>query len=158
MFVANSRSTKFIMRDAARASGFALNTLRSLYTRGHFQIVGGADKKGRGLAADLSLEDVMCIAVAKAAMDAGVHPRTAFEAGKTFAYSSANASRLPSHLFEDGETILVWRAANGTTEVVNAIGSIALTDLFYGAGPRAVVVVPLDDLVHGVLRTLEIED
>jgi hypothetical protein len=162
--VANSRSTKFSMRDAARASGFALNTLRSLYGRGHFQILGGEDKKGRGLAADLSVEDIMCIAVAKVAIDAGVHPRTAFKAGRQFAYSSGGACdphtgfRLPSHLFDSGETVLIWQPASDTTKIVSAADSIALTVLFEGTGPQAAVALLLDEVFYGVLHALDVKD
>lgn len=158
-------TAKYTIREAAEASGFALNTLRSLYGRGHFRIVGGDDKKGRGLAAELTLPDVMCIAVAKVAIDAGVHPRAAFEAGMKFAYSSGGAVgpntglRLPSQLFGTGFTVLVCHPATGTSKIVNTVDGLSFTDLFHDAGflgRHASVVILLNDVERAVFHAIGI--
>lgn len=158
-------TAKYTIRDAAEASGLPLNTLRSLYGRGHFRIVGGDDKKGRGLAAELTLPDVMCIAVAKVAIDAGVHPRVAFEAGMKFAYSSGGAVgpntgfRLPSQLFSTGFTVLVCHPATGTAKIVNTTDGLSFIDLFHDDGFRgrhAAVVILLNDVERSVFYALNV--
>lgn len=158
---------KYTISEAAKASGFPINTLRSLYQRGHFKIVGGEDKKGRGLAAELTLEDVLCLSVAKVAVDAGVHPRVAFEAGKTFAYMSGGAAgqntgeRLPSHVFAGGFTVLVCHPATGTTKILNTNDGLSFTDLFHDAGflgRHASVVILLNDVERSVFNALGLNE
>jgi len=164
--VVDYETPKYSIRDGAHGSGFALNTLRSLYGRGHFRIVGGEAKKGRGLAAELTLADIMCIAVAKVAIDAGVHPRVSFEAGMKFAYSSGGAAgpntgaRLPSQLFSSGSTVLVCHPATGASKIINAVDGLSFADLFQEAGAlcsHAAVAILLDDVQSAVFRALALE-
>lgn len=126
---------KYNMRDAAVASGFSLNTLRSLYGREHFRIIGGEAKKGRGVSADLTLEDIMCIAVAKVAVDAGVHPKIAFNAGMEFAYTS-DRNRNPACMFPTGFTVLILHPAVGASAVVNMTDTLSFADLFGVSDPN----------------------
>lgn len=147
---------KYTLREAADATGFALNTLRSFYAREHFRIVGGEDKKGRGLAALLTLEDVLCIGAAKALVDAGVHPRTAFNAGVAFAYV-ADGNRHPAGTFGSGFTVLICHPSTGHTKIVNMKDSLGFADLFTdmrAGGRHAAIVVLLDDVEKCVLGKL----
>jgi hypothetical protein len=147
---------KYTFRDGAVASGFTLNTLRSLYGRGHFQIVGGEAKKGRGMSAELTFEDIMCIAVAKVPIDAGVHPRIAFEAAKSYAYY-ADPGRTPCQLFPEGFTALVMHPAVGASAIVNFRDAIGFAELFSarsGTGRPAAVVALINDVERHVYSRL----
>jgi hypothetical protein len=152
---------KYSIREAADACGFPINTLRSLYRRGHFRIVGGEDKRGKGLAAELTLLDVICIAVAKSLYDAQVHPKLAFRAGMEFAYTSSGKdgeildTRAPGRCYDDAFTLLICDPANELINIIKCQNALPLTDLFQN-WRAAQTVVALNFVEKQVLQTLKV--
>ncbi|WP_103729934.1 hypothetical protein [Novosphingobium sp. HII-3] len=133
MFHYDYETPKYPIREAAAAAGFQLNTLRSLYQRGHFRVVGGVEAQARGLGHTLNLRDIMHVAVAKRLMDVGVHAKDAFEAATRFAHTGTGGSgwagepmkgpfRVPAGMFSDGKaelfTVLIYFASSGQNRVV----------------------------------------
>lgn len=149
----------FPIREAAAAAGFEVNTLRSLYGRGHFRIIGGEAAKARGLANMLNLRDTMHIAVAKRLMDVGVHPKQAFEVGVSFAHSSYG-ERLPAMLFdqrEHGYTVLIFHPKSGQAQIVATEDGLDFAQLFFdpSTGRRDdAVAILLNDVELSVFRAL----
>lgn len=124
------RTPIYPIRQAAAAAGFELNTLRSLYRRGHFRIIGGEEAKSRGLGHALNLRDIMHVAVAKRLMDVGVHPKDAFDAGTHFAHTASGATRDPAEMFDEGFTVLVYFVSTGSTRVVPMKDVLEFSTLF----------------------------
>ena len=133
MFPYDYETPKYPIREAAAAAGFELNSLRSLYQRGHFRVVGGVEAQARGIGASLNLRDIMHIAVAKRLMDVGVHPKDAFEAAMFFAHTGKGGSgwvgepmqgpiRNPAGMFSNGRTelftVLIYFASNNQSRIV----------------------------------------
>jgi hypothetical protein len=162
-------SPLYPIREAAQAAGFELNTLRSLYQRGHFRIIGGEEAKARGLGAMLNLRDIMHVAAAKRLMDAGVHPRDAFEGTIKFAHTGDGGSgwvgepmtgptREPAGCYSDGFTAMIYYPSDGYTKIVpmdkNALG---FSELFFNprtGGEEVAVVVFLNTVEHSVFSAL----
>ena len=156
---------RYPIRQAAAAAGFELNTLRSLYQRGHFEIVGGEEAKARGLAAFLNLRDVMHIAVSKRLIDMGIHASDAFIAGKDFAHTSSgrdagqHAHRLPAELYRGWFTVLVYHPALGSGRVLPMTDGLQFSDLFHdphAGGRHNPVVIFLNDVEREVFTALNV--
>lgn len=123
---------RYPIRLAASAAGFEVNTLRSLYQRGHFRIIGGEEAKARGLGHALNLQDTLHVAVAKRLIDMGAHPRAAFNGALDFAHIGT-PERLPAQLFADGFTALIFFASTEHANVVQVRDSLAWGDVFWNA-------------------------
>lgn len=156
--VFDSQQAVFTLRDAAKASGIALNTLRSFYQRDHFRIVGGEAKRGRGIAADLTLLDILCIAVAGKLIECGARPKAAFEAAWHFAYASGEAGRDPGKVFDTGFTVMMFWPATEDVRIVGIDTTVAFADLFFvpsrvgRANPIVIFLNDVDRQVHLALR------
>lgn len=158
------------IREAAAAAGFELNTLRSLYRRGHFRIIGGEEAKAKGLGHALNLRDIMHVAVAKQLMDAGVHPKDAYEAGVIFAHTGKGQSgwvaepgtgpvRNPAGMFDKGFTVLVYFPATGSNRIVPMKDSLDFSTLFIDptSGARInPILVFLNDVERAVFTALNV--
>lgn len=158
------------IREAAAAAGFELNTLRSLYRRGHFRIIGGEEAKSKGLAHTLNLRDIMHIAVAKQLMDVGVHPKDAYEAGVYFAHTGKGGSgwvgepatgpvRDPAGMFSQGFTVLVYHPSTGSTRIVPMKDSLDFATLFIDQstdGRVNPILVFLNDVERAVFIALNV--
>lgn len=162
-------SPRYPLRLGAQAAGFEVNTLRSLYQRGHFQIIGGEEAKARGLSAFLNLRDILCIAVAKRLIDAGAHPKAAFEAGKHFAHFSNGGSlgtahefrqgRNPSEVYADGFTVMIFFPSTGFSKVVPMSDTLDFCTLFIDPshnGRHNPILVLLNDVERAVFAGLRL--
>lgn len=157
------------IRQAAAAAGFEVNTLRSLFQRGHFEIVGGEEAKARGLGHTLNLRDVMQHAVSKRLMDMGVHARDAFKAARDFAHTASGGSgwvggpmsegREPGGLYKTGFTVLVYFPASGTSRVVQMCDSLDFGTLFVNRQTSArenPILIYLNDVERDVFSALQV--
>jgi hypothetical protein len=148
---------RWTLREAAATAGYdSVNTLRAYYQRGHFRIVGGEAAKARGLSSLLNLRDVLHLAVAGRLIDVGVHPRHAFDAGRTFAHSG-DERRDPAKIYDprEGFTVLIYRPRTGRADVqlMGAGDTLGFTDLFVDTalgGRGAAVVILLNDVERDV--------
>ncbi|MEK6722370.1 MAG: hypothetical protein AABZ04_02475 [Pseudomonadota bacterium] len=167
MFNYDYSTPRYPIREAAQAAGFELNTLRSLYQRGHFSIIGGEEAKARGLGHMLNLRDIMHVAVAKQLMEAGVHPKDAFQAAIHFAHVGSGGSgwvgepmtgptRLPAGLFDDGFTVLIYFAASQGVKIIQTNGALDFGTLFISPnGDREpAIVICLNFVEHAVFCAL----
>jgi hypothetical protein len=162
---------KYPIRDAASASGFSLNTLRSNYQRGWFRIIGGERAQGEGLPHMLSLRDVLHVAVAHRLWTAGVHPEIAFKAGINFAHSGGEDDahdglfRVPAGVFESSKarTFLLYHPSEAKSEFPGRIIAVPhnspetlLKELFRGnsSSTDTALILDLEDLEIRVLRLL----
>ncbi len=168
MFIYDYDTPLYPIREAAQAAGFELNTLRSLYQRGHFRIIGGEEAKARGLGHMLNLRDIMHVAVAKRLMDVGVHAKDAFEATISFAHMGSGGSgwvgeamsgpvRDPAGMYDKGFTVLVYFPASGTARIVQMEQSLDFAALFvnpYSGARENPVLIFLNDVEHSVFCAL----
>lgn len=148
------------IRQAAMAAGFELNTLRSLYQRGRFRVVGGEEAKARGLGHVLNLRDILTVAVAKRLMDAGAEPAAAFMAGVRFVHVGSGGSiRLPGEVHKNGFTVMVFFPSTGSDRIVSLKSSLPFAELFINpdTGKRDTpVVLLLNDVERDVFMALRI--
>ncbi len=167
MFEYDYETPLYPVREAANAAGFELNTLRSLYQRGHFRVIGGEEAKARGLGRMLNLRDIMHVAVAKRLMDLGLHPKDAFEAGIYFAHTGTGGSgwvgddtieltREPAGVFGKGFTVLVHFPVTGSTRIVPMKDGLDFSTLFVdrSVGRANPVLVFLNEVEHSVFTAL----
>lgn len=160
---------RYPIRMAAAAAGFEVNTLRSLYQRGHFRIIGGEEAKARGLSAFLTLRDILCIAVAKRLIDAGGHPKAAFDAGVHFAHMGDGGSigtahahrpnRNPSEVYQDGFTVLIFFPSTGWAKIAPMAETLDFTTLFVNpqrSGRDKPILVLLNDVEREVFSALRV--
>ncbi len=160
---------RYPIRQAAEAAGFEVNTLRSLYQRGHFRIIGGEEAKARGLSAFLNLRDILCIAVARRLIDTGAHPKAAFEAGVQFAHigdggstgtaQAPKSARNPGEVYADDFTVLVYYASTGRSKIVAMAGHLDFATLFTNperAGRDNPTLIFLNDVEREVFFALRV--
>ena len=158
-------TANYTIRDAATASGIELNTLRSFYGREHFRIVGSDEKKGRGVAAAMTLPDVLCTAVAAPLWRAGAHPSVAFDAGYDFAYraneiDAAGTARKPSHLFNEGSTVLLLWNSLRKIRIEPMTEALTFRQLFLPGGsdlPATPTVLLLNEVIDNALLALGLD-
>ncbi|WP_156028706.1 hypothetical protein [Sphingobium chlorophenolicum] len=156
---------KYRLRDAAKVSGWPLNTLRDYFARDVFSWQeGDASADVAGSSALLSLRSVMRLAIARHLWMCCQRPKDAFLAAIQFtdvgSRSHDPASRLPGELFDHAfETLLVFRPQQGA-HVIAVERSKRLdideitTDIF--GSPGAVIVLDVGAVFHGILKHLEI--
>jgi hypothetical protein len=107
---------RYPIREAAEATGFELNTLRTYFRRGFFKLTEGTDAMaaGKGLPHFLSLRTVMALAVAHRLWRRGADAWLAFRAGWDFAniggQNDDGTARAPCKLYDrdKGFTVLLW--------------------------------------------------
>lgn len=140
---------RFTFRQAAAASGFTVNTLRSNFQRGWFRSFGNGLHSGQGRTQRLCLGDVLVLAIASRLIDVGIRPSDAYNAAYKFGAVTRNKPgqprRLPFQTFDRDkyETILMWR--NGSHEVIPVARDEPLAKLrLDDADGMAVVVLSLN--------------
>jgi hypothetical protein len=168
--VINYSDPRYSLRDAASASGFSLNTLRSNFQRGWFRVIGGQASEVGGLPHMLSLRDVLHIAAAERLWEAGVHPEVAFRAALNFAHAGgddgpANFDRHPGGTFQSARTLLIYwpheRDAKFPGKVIAVPADrpeILIDELFSptaSATADTAVVVDLEEVEFKVIRFLK---
>lgn len=163
-------SPRFTLRQAANASDFPYNTMRSYYQRGWFKSFSSALSQGRGRTGQLCLADVLVLSIASRLIEVGVRPLNAYADASSFAVIARTPKgfdrRKPLQLFDQEryQTVFVWQpgASPRVVPLPKADARIQLGELFYAADPEeyasAAVVIPLNPLEALVFRRLKIEN
>lgn len=160
---------RFTLRQAAAASDFPYNTMRSYYQRAWFRSHANALRQGRGRASLLCLADVLVLTIASRLIEVGVSPINAYAAAQPFAVAARTPKgmqrRRPPELFnrKTFETLFVWQPGSlaQVVPVQRASPDLPLTWLFDNVGDdgyaSAAVAIPLNPLERLVFQRLGIE-
>lgn len=156
------------IRDAAKACGFEIATLRSYFQRGHFKLLGSdREAEGNGHPRFFSLRTILGLAVTHRLWRKGAEPWLAFRAGQNFAHvgsATIGAPDLaPAHVYDvaqHGFTALLWYDADVIKVVpVPMRGGIDFATLFthpQTGGRCDPTVVLLNDVERDVFSALNI--
>lgn len=152
-------TNRFTTRQIATASGIEPVTLRSLFSRGHFRVIG--EKGVPGEATLFSLRDAMHYALSARLMQLGVAAKTAFELAIQFSHMG-DEDRLPAALFdirERGESFFVYWPDRGQASIVasDAINSIADLQWSPNVPDYAFQIVQLNQLENQVFTSLGVD-
>lgn len=150
--------------EVARAAGISHVTFRSYFRRGYFRVLGDAQKANtNGLPNLFSLREAIGFAVAARLIDAGVHPKSAWQVGAVQVAHTGDSARLPGRLFdlrERGETLVVYWPDTDEGKVIAADDVKSIYDLGLGATEgrqEAAIVVSLNTVEKRVFLALGVE-
>lgn len=150
--------------EVARAAGISHVTFRSYFRRGYFRVLGDAQKADtNGLPNLFSLRETIGFAVAAHLIDAGVHPKSAWQIGAVQIAHTGDDTRLPGRLFdlrERGETLVVYWPDADKGRVLAADDVKSIYDLGMGATQglhESAVVVSLNGVERRVFLALGIK-
>ncbi|MET4595769.1 hypothetical protein [Sphingomonas sp. PvP015] len=157
---------RFTSSQVARAAGMSLNTFRTNFMRGHFQMVGEsiAPAERHGVPHHFGLRDAIGFAIVGELVRCGVGPRDAWEAAMWGFAHTGTEDRNPGELFNYGDhgmtMMLYWPATKTSRVVPMALDKMALEfgELFMPQGynrVNGVVVVMLDFIYKTIVATLE---
>ncbi len=148
---------KYPISDAAKAIGIPLNTLRAYFQRGHFRVIG-KPAETPGLPHTINLYGILGMAVAKSLIDAGIHPKIAFDASMMHFAHASHGERLPGRMHPTlSFTVLLFYPQNNYAKVIAFDEHLDFSDIFDFDGERAnPVVVWLNRVEREVFDKLNI--
>jgi hypothetical protein len=152
---------RYRLRQAAEATGFSLNTLRSSFQRAWFRSVGDETGVGQGRAQRLCLADIFVLAIAQRLIALGIHPVEAFNGAFPFARGARQfpgvPKRQPGALFDSAQyqSVFIWKpgAASQVIPVGNGEG-IPLGELGLLDGEGTICIL-LNPLIEPLLQKLD---
>lgn len=154
-------------RQAAEAAGFSPSTLRTLFSRGQFEAAPDSVDLAteKGLPNRFSLRGVIQLAIAKRLWASGADPKAAFWAAASFTHVGKADSywvgekpgkfqRAPGQLFPNGYTLLIFEPETASARIINCGAEIDLGTIFSGSEGAAPMLVPVDEVVLDVYKSL----
>lgn len=161
---------KYTLSQVSRATGVAVNTIRTWYQREHFKIgLSDTIAETNGLAHSVSLRTALAIGLAGKLTQMGVAPKRAADAAIKFAFLGSRCpkteiEREPGCLWGDGTATILTLPADKEYGIQAQFHRIAdasdyeriFTEQLFGpSGTKGATILFLDKFVNQILDRLD---